>query len=335
MSIRLGILGLTGAAAIADATALYSRRGSDAGRFQDEIMFPQDLKISAGVPYISMRFVQYQRRSIYNQPVFSDVMKISLPIPENLVERTDVAYSNESLGSAVGAVTESLSGVTRLSSVQEAGDRIFGATAGIGARVLGAIANTFVGNTNSQAAQEFQRGLTAASVLTGVTTNPFQVVLFKSPDFRRHTFQWKLVPRNKQESDTIERLVNTFKYHALPGLSPGAVFFSYPEILEIKFRPADQYLYKFKPCVVKNITVNYAPNSPSFYKSSNAPTAVQFAVELQEIELITKADYLRDSQGRYGAGTEIAEFLRSAAANPAETNAAQAFSGGGAGGFGL
>ena len=171
------------------------------------------------------------------------------------------------------------------------------------ATIAGAIAQRLglgTANANPLIAQSVQSATTAASVLSGITTNPFQVVLFKSPEFRRHTFSWRLVPRNLDESERIKNLVDVFKYHSLPGLSPGAVFFSYPEVLEIKFRPTDKYLYKFKPCVVRNVSINYAPNSPSFYRSSNAPTAVQITISLQEIEIITKADYLRSDTGRYG-----------------------------------
>jgi len=321
MAGTLGVLGLAAGFAAADAASLYGRQSADASRFQDAIKFPLDLKVDSAAPYISMRFVQYSRRSIYEQPVFNDVMKISLPIPENLVDRTGINYTDENLGAAFGAATEALSGVSRVGgSVSDIGDRLYGAAAGVGVGVAQAAVGA-LGNSSSTVAQlisqNIQRGVTATSVLTGITTNPFQVVLFKSPDFRRHTFQWRLVPRNKQESDTIEKLVNTFKYHSLPGLSSGAVFFSYPEVLEIKFRPADQYLYKFKPCVVRGITVNYAPNSPSFYRSSSAPTAVQFSVELQEIELITKADYMRDERGRFGgAVTDILQRLNQAPTTP-------------------
>ena len=80
----------------------------------------------------------------------------------------------------------------------------------------------------------------------------------------------------------------------LPGISgpgTGGVFFSYPEILQIKLFPKDDYLYRFKPCVVDNVSVNYAPNNPSFYRETGAPTAVQFSVSLQEIEIWTKNDY--------------------------------------------
>jgi hypothetical protein len=84
----------------------------------------------------------------------------------------------------------------------------------------------------------------------------------------------------------------------LPGISnAGGVFFSYPEILQVKLFPKDEYLYRFKPCVVESVSVNYAPNGPSFYRQSQAPTAIDFSISLQEIEIWTKADYLRNSVG--------------------------------------
>lgn len=292
-----------GAAAVAgvDYLNLIGAVAGQSSRLQERLTYPTDL-LDRGedVPYISMEFSEYSRRSIYHQPFYNTKMKICLPIPDNLIEQQVVRYNTSAeLGSVVGSIAEGLSAGapigTRLNTMAagvgvEAAQRL---AAGALTRGIGGFALS-----NTQAQSVTSQSGTLLSTLMGITTNPFQTVLFQSPDFRSHSFKWNMVPKNAQESETLRQIVDTFKYHSLPGISrAGGVFFSYPEILKISIRPKDQYLYKFKNCVVDSITVNYAPNSPSFYKSTGAPTAVQFAIKLQEIEIWTKADWMRDAAG--------------------------------------
>lgn len=299
--LRTAVYG-TAAFAAADAATLYNRRFTEAGQFQSSIRFPGDLNRNTNTPFMSMQFSAYRRRSINEQPFYEQVMKIALPIPENLVESYALGYGKDNLGSVIGSITEVVSaGIP--STLGEVGTALGTALSGIGvgvaAGVLGAVANNVPGGQ-----QTINRVVNAAQVLSGITTNPFQVVLFKAPEFRSHQFSWKLVPRNVQESEAIRALIETFRFHAHPGISStSGVFFSYPEILEINLRPSDKYLYKFKPCVVESVSANFAPNSPSFYRSTGAPTAVNFTIKLQEIEIWTKNDYLRELGQTQGSGT--------------------------------
>ena len=281
----------TGLFALEDATRLYNQRSALAGEFQSNIRFPSDL--NANTPFMSMQFSSYRRRSINEQPFYNREMKIVLPVPENLTEAFSLGYSKENLGSVVGSIAEVASrGVPNsIAGIGSAlGDAASGIGVGVARGVLSTIANNIPGGQETT-----NRAINAISALSGITTNPFQVVLFKSPEFRSHQFSWRFIPKYAEESEVIRNIVETFRYHAHPGISEtSGVFFSYPEILEINFRPRDNYLYKFKPCVVESVRVNYAPNSPSFYKSTGAPTAVEFSIRVQEIEIWTKADYLRE-----------------------------------------
>jgi len=287
-----------------DIGNLMLNQSAFAGEFQSPITLPRDLlRNNEEVPFISMQFERYQRRSINEQPFYSEVMRIRLPIPENLVENTRLNYQNEALGSAFGALTNAGAGATNSSGgINEVLNRIGGVASGVGVSALASLPAVAAAATGaSQQAVGTVQSLTqsatsALSVLSGISANPFQVVLFKSPEFRSHRFAWKFVPNDPTETEILNQLINTFKYHALPGISSfGSVFFSYPEILQIKFRPTDQYLYKFKPCVVTGVIVNYAPNGPSFVRGTRAPTAVTLEIQLQEIEIMTKADFLRDA----------------------------------------
>jgi len=289
-----------------DAVNLYANQGryTNLPRFQTQLTFPSDLLRLGGpatdrdeAPYMSMRFSAYRRRSINEQPFYESQMQIRLPIPDGLVEQTNVTYNKESLGSVAGSVVDAASqGVP--TSFADLRSQIGQVTVGTGAAAIQTLA------------QSAPNALNAISALSGIAANPFQTVLFKSPEFRSHTFRWKFAPENVSETNELNNIINTFKYHSLPGISAaGGVFFSYPEILEINFRPSDEFLYRFKPCVVESINVNFAPGSaPSFFKGTGstrapAPTAVNIELRVQEIEIWTKADYLRNADGRFNASS--------------------------------
>lgn len=245
--------------------------------FQEPLQFPLDLTVGEGGKYfMSLRFVKYVKTAIMEQKFVVDQGNILLPIPNNLNEVTSLTYSNESLGPLMGSAVE---------GSQQGGN-------------LGL--NNFVFGASVAAAQTAaataggQQLIGAASAISGVAVNPFFTAVFKNPDFRSHTFTWKLFPKNEDESEVIKRIIETIKYHILPGISnTSGVLFEYPEMLLVKLHPNDEYTYKFKPCVVKSFTANYAPSGkPSFYSGPKAaPTAVEISIQLQEIEYLTKYDY--------------------------------------------
>lgn len=311
ISTALGLGG--GVAAAVDAVSLYNERGLFTSQTQD-FMFPSDLvdATQRRNAYIHMRFESYVRRSIYQQPFYTPVAGIRLPIPSRLQDSVSVQYDTGNLGTAVGAAADALQNIPNIgnsilagnfgAAATEAARSGFSVFAGAGATNIDRAANIAAGAFNRVGAQVSGEQVRAGvESLTGITTNPFQVVLFKSPKFKTHNFSWKLVPKNREETETLEDVISTFKYHMLPSVSAGGIFFGYPEILQIKLYPKDDYLYKFKPCVVDSVSVNYAPNGPSFYRETGAPAAVEFSVSLQEIEMWTKGDYFRDENGRIAA----------------------------------
>jgi hypothetical protein len=270
-----------------DLVDLY--RNTTAGaRTNQNITFPDDL-ISANEErnaYCALRFSRYVRRSIKSPPVLDVASGINLPLPANLRESQSVEYSTESLGPMIGAAADATASAIST-----------GGAGGIGGIASSIASNIAIGG----AAEAYQRLVPripmfgnqiagAISSLSGITVNPFQTILFKAPNFKKHSFSWKFIPRTPQESEKIRVIVELFKYHSSPGITTG-VFFSYPEILEIALYPRNEYLYKFKPCVVDNVTVNYAPNGPSIYRSTGAPTAVEVTLSIQELEYWTKNDY--------------------------------------------
>lgn len=274
------VRGGVGGAAIGVAAVLGRLRlGIGDVLYQDPLKFPLDLTDGeAGKFFMSLRFVRYVKRAISQQKTVEDQGSILLPIPNELNETTSLNYSNEALGPLLGAAVDASQ--LALSRPLLAADTLL---RGAAARAV-QVGENYISP---------QLGA-ATSALSGLAINPFMTAVFKNPDFKTHNFSWKLYPRNKKESDELKKIIETIKFHILPDIqNQSGVIFEYPEMLLIKLHPNDEYTYKFKPAVVKSLTVNFAPSGgPSFFYNSNgAPTAVEMKIQCQEIEYFTKNDF--------------------------------------------
>lgn len=289
--INQGAQALTVAAgaaiALYDAASLYNRREGMAGQFQEQITFPFDLiRTDAGRNfYMGFTFQKYVKRSITNSPFLRTEGKIRLPIPDGIKDNMSVSYDSPSLSAAVGAGLDSLAASGQNGSFESVAGTI---SAGIstGAAVAAGSFTTF--------AQGLAPGVaSAASALSGTAVNPYQTVLFKNPDFKNHNFSWRFMPRDEDESNRVRKIFRTFQHHMLPGVSAmNGLFFSYPSMVIVSLFPSSEFLYRFKPCVVKSVNIDYsAGSSPSFFRRTAAPTSMSISIELQEIEYWTNSDY--------------------------------------------
>jgi hypothetical protein len=269
-------------------------------KYKGDLQFPLDLVDSSSDRnfFMTIQFMEYQRRSIFNQPFLQAIGGIRLPIPNNLVDTTKVTYGEEGSDSAQGAGIEAgLKG----GNAQGGGGGFVG---GLASAAAGALAGKAVSTAANLAS-----GLTGVSTgqglqLGGLAQNPFLTVLFKSPTFKRHSFKWRLMPNNQQESDIIKNIIETFRSNMLPAMAPsaGGTLLTYPNMAQISLYPNESYLYKFKPCVIESMSVNFAAaGSPSFFKGSNAPTAVEISIDFLEIEYWLKEDVENTSFRAQGA----------------------------------
>jgi len=255
------------------------------------LTFPTDLISSDGARdfYISMGFVKYSRRSVFEagRVMFTD--GIRLPIPNNLVDTSAVIYSEQEMGVGMGLAVEAASQ--------------YGAAAGaLGAVAGGALADTALKKilASGGSAAYTQQGLDYALQQGGLAMNPFLNLMFRAPAFKTHTFNWKLSPSNQTESETLRRIIAVIKKNMYPSLGgdvagfqnlgitggiAGSMVLSYPSLALIKLFPKDEYLYEFKPCVVTSMSINFTPSgTPAFFNSTKAPAEVSISISLKEIE---------------------------------------------------
>lgn len=209
---------------------------------------------------------------------------VTLPLPENIKDVTQIAYSEspvvgganalQALGSAVENFIGPLGNFNRIQRTMS--DRFTGAAGGAVGDLTGPIYNEVIART-------------------GVTPNQMLTVLLQGPRYKEHTFSWKLYPRNRAESEMIRNIINKLKISSRPGTDANRQYFTFPRLFNLSFTingnqltkevSSPNYLFAFKPAVLTGISVNYTPSGqPSLYKEVGAPDGVELTLNFKEVE---------------------------------------------------
>lgn len=200
---------------------------------------------------------------------------IFLPLPENIKDATRVNYSTSPVVGGANALNA------------------------IGA----GISSAFGGNQNTQNQNPFSAAISKLAdpffndivAQSGITPNQMLTVLLQGPEYKTHSFTWKLYPKNSAESRVIQAIILKLKSKSRPGSDPLRQFFTFPSLFNLSFvvngksltgeSDTNNYLFAFKPAVLTDMSVNYTPSGvPALYKNIGAPDGVELTLNFKEVE---------------------------------------------------
>lgn len=135
--------------------------------------------------------------------------------------------------------------------------------------------------------------------ISGAILNPNTELLFDSVDMRNFQLNFKLVPRNADESIIINEICETFKKCTLPTRSPGKVFgasnqgitasfIGVPNLCRVSFMHGPEeheVLPRYKMCAVTQVDVNYTPDGSYATYHDGQPVAIELALNFQETKI--------------------------------------------------
>ena len=136
--------------------------------------------------------------------------------------------------------------------------------------------------------------------VSGAILNPNVELMYGGTDLRNFTLNFKLVPRDPDESSTIKQICNQFKRAMLPKLNPGDVFggtspgtfvgfIGVPDLVRVAFMHGSEEhagLPRFKMCAITQVDVNYTPDGTYATYFDGQPVAVQLTVSFQETKMV-------------------------------------------------
>lgn len=294
-----------------------------------------------GKYYVILGMSAYDRPFPLRPAVINVTDYIVLPLPLHLIDNHMVDYIQAPLGFLGAATHQALGhgqslynsvfpkaktaaqtgeqAVSRTPSAVHAkgvGDSLMGAAIGaIGGGILGGVrgavvggaAGAFVGKENIKAVAQAAAlqapfgvgpGLQAWS---GYSPNQFFTVLLKGPTFKRNEFIWKLSPNSPDEAMAINKIIRKLNNAMAPGLFAGGLMFSFPRVFTISIMPNSRYMFKFKPCVLENLTANYTGagrnaflRADSVTAGRNAPEFIELRLRFMELEFWLTGDFGQD-----------------------------------------
>lgn len=214
------------------------------------------------------------------------------PLPASLVDIHAIAYDAVSLGLVTGSLVQGATNIAKSDGEARASGGA-AIAAGVGGGLIAGGINALAG---SKVGSALVGGVANMAGLAGYTPNAFLTILLKGPQYKRHTFRWKVSPRNATESRRLRKMIVDLNNAAAPGTSFGGSLFTFPKIFRCSFMPNSSYLFKMKPAVLESIAIDYsAGGAPAFFRAGgeglNAPAVVEFQMNFLELEFWLNGDF--------------------------------------------
>ena len=204
-------------------------------------------------------------RGVNNQDgTIKALATIFLPVSGNISDSSNVDYNSNSLNFLQGFAIQTLSDAVKGKVGGDIGQDISKAFGNIGDQNL-PIRN-LVGDFTAATAL---KGLVGQSVnniqsrFSGQILNPNMELLFNGPKLRNFQFQYRLTPRERDESVRIQQIITAIKRHMAPKRGKnGGFFLGAPDFFRLQYlyrNSNHRFLNKFKDCALIGFDINYAP----------------------------------------------------------------------------
>ena len=129
----------------------------------------------------------------------------------------------------------------------------------------------------------------AVEISQGKIQNNRTEMAFEGIGRREFSFDFRMLPNNAKEAETIEKIVTAFRFHAMPEVDgdslTGRTMIS-PSTFDIEYFP-NTHLHKISTSVLQTVQVNYGGDRTQFFVDDH-PVETQLTLGFKELEIITK-----------------------------------------------
>jgi hypothetical protein len=139
----------------------------------------------------------------------------------------------------------------------------------------------------------------AAEMRKGVIYADRFELAFKGIDKRTFQYEFKMIPRSKDEADEIKKIINAFKVNMLPefansGSNRSGRQMTIPNTFDIQYmyqNAENNYLHKISTCYLQSMDVSYGGSRYKTFDGNEdgaPPVETSISLNFSEIELITR-----------------------------------------------
>lgn len=222
---------------------------------------------------------------------------IALPTPSSALKTNYSAeYSKIELGQAIGSTIDSVMGAVTQFGQGNFEDALSGIqNLGQGSVNVAKQATMALVGAALEAANSDKQLL---NIAMGQADNPYSENVFQNVSFREHNFSYTFMPRNLKESETIDEIIQVFKYamHPRPGsgalAGPGA-YFDFPYEFQIT-HSIQSTTFTLMPSVLESFDVDYSggADTPKLFKLTDSgqqfPAKITIAMKFKEMVLLSR-----------------------------------------------
>jgi hypothetical protein len=218
---------------------------------------------------------------------------IALYLPPNVQDSTSAAYN----GFATGIVGMAAAGGANLLDAMQRNDFEGAANSIVStAKTLTqeGLKKTAVGIVEAATEAEGTNELIGKAF--GQADNPYMEVLFDKMALRTFTYNFTFAPRNTDERDDVQKIIQMFRFHMSPELKGQANrFLTLPSTFDIHYMyqmtdgvaTENDFYNKIATCVLESCNVDYTPGGVRSF-DDGSPTQMTMALQFKETELLTK-----------------------------------------------
>ena len=231
------------------------------------------------------------------------VHTLILPVPQSIQDSNGVRWGSDELNPLAAAGLNFAGDITTANSATDLIDDATSALKNI--TNIGAegrnLANLYFGSrvVNALGGNTSFTGLISRT--TGNVLNPNLELLFNGPTLRKFSFDYDLIPRNKEETILIQAIIRRLKRSmsakttsSITGDSMKGLFIGSPDIFELSYRTGSKehkFLHKFKPMALLNMSVNYTGSGTYATYKDSSPVHYKINLQFQELDPIYAEDY--------------------------------------------
>jgi hypothetical protein len=215
---------------------------------------------------------------------------VSLYMPPGI----KASYSADTGHSELGKAGMIAGSISRMMAAKDTTTAIEEALKGLGGFALTAARDMAVGVGESIGLGDIDG---AISKVTATAQNNFSEAVFKKINERSFSYSFKLIARNKDEAQDIQKIIKFFKFHMHPELdmANGGRYFRVPSEFEIHYAYNDQknnYLHELSRCVCNSVDVEYGSGDFQTFRQFDdegaAPVEITLALGFTETTILTK-----------------------------------------------
>jgi len=206
------------------------------------------------------------------------------------------SYSAETGHSELGLAGMAAGTISRAMGTNGTEGQVTEFLKGIGGGALSAARKMAIGIGESMGLGDISGAITK---VTATAENNFSEAVFERINPRQFSYTFSLMARNKQEAQTIQKIIKFFKFHMHPELdaASGGRFFRVPSEFEIHYAYNDQknnYLHELSRCVCNSVEVDYGGGDfqtfRQFDNEGAAPVNISLSLAFTETTVLTKRE---------------------------------------------